>query len=121
MELDAATSPGRYPYLESWQASLNARRLTEIAARRGNFDIVSCRYIIEHSPEPVVALAALKSLLNRDGLLLIEVPDSSTFLAARDYCFLWEEHSCYFVEETLGRLAETAGFRVRRRSGPPGC
>src|SRR5262249_28588250 len=86
--------------------------LTEIAAGRGTFDLVSCRYILEHSPDPVAALIALKSLLSDDGLLLVEVPDSSKFLAARDYCFLWEEHSCYFVEETLGRLAESAGFRA---------
>ena len=112
VELEAAAGAGRYPYLESWQASLNGYRLNEIAGRIGTFDVVSCRYIIEHSPDPVAALVALKSLLGRDGLLLIEVPDSSKFLAAHDYCFLWEEHSCYFVEQTFQRLAETAGYRV---------
>jgi SAM-dependent methyltransferase len=112
LDLDAAAADGRYPYLESWQASLNGARLDDIAQRIGTFDVVSCRYIIEHSPEPIAALKALKSLLGHGGLLLLEVPDSHKFLAARDYCFLWEEHCCYFVEETLGRLAETAGFRV---------
>jgi hypothetical protein len=112
LELDAVPTENSYPYLESWQASLDAQRLADTAARRGTFDIVSCRYIVEHSPDPVAALVALKSLLNRDGLLLIEVPDSGKFLAARDYCFLWEEHSCYFVEETLGRLGAAAGFQV---------
>ena len=123
LELDAAPAEGRYPYLESWQASLNAPHLADIAARRGTFDVVSCRYIVEHSPDPVAALIALKSLLGPDGLLLIEVPDSSKFLAARDYCFLWEEHSCYFVEDTLRRLAERAGYRVvvtAALSGGPG-
>jgi hypothetical protein len=112
LDLDEVPIQGRYPYLESWQASLNVLRLEGIAARTGTFDLVSCRYIVEHSPDPIAALTALKSLLSRDGLLLVEVPDSSKFLAARDYCFLWEEHSCYFVEETLARLAEAAGFRV---------
>lgn len=112
LELDAPASAGHYPYLETWQASLNAQRLTETAARKGRFELVSCRYIVEHSPAPVAALTALKSLLRERGLLLIEVPDSSKFLAARDYCFLWEEHSCYFVEDTLKRLAEAAGLRT---------
>jgi hypothetical protein len=112
LELDAPVGKGCYPYLESWQASLSAPRLTEIATQRGTFDLVSCRYIVEHSPAPVASLAALKSLLSLDGLLLIEVPDSSKFLAAHDYCFLWEEHSSYFVEDTLRRLAERAGYRV---------
>ncbi|WP_316189834.1 class I SAM-dependent methyltransferase [Bradyrhizobium sp. SZCCHNS1054] len=110
--LDVAPIEGRYPYLESWQASINAPRLAKIGARYGTFDIVSCRYILEHSPEPVIALVALKQLLNPRGLLLIEVPDSSKFLAARDYCWLWEEHSSYFVEDTLRRLVDTAGYNM---------
>jgi hypothetical protein len=112
LELDVPVSEGRHPYLESWQASLNGPRLGEVAARMGTFDIISCRYIVEHSPEPVAALCALKHVIAEDGLLLLEVPDSAKFLAAGDYCFLWEEHVCYFIEETLRRLAETAGYRV---------
>jgi SAM-dependent methyltransferase len=112
LELDVASAQDRYPYLETWQASLAEPRLVEKATQLGTFDLVSCRYIIEHSPQPVRALEALKHLLRPSGLLLIEVPDSSKFLAAKDYCFLWEEHSCYFVEETLRRLGEAAGYRV---------
>jgi hypothetical protein len=112
LDLDAGRIEGGFPYLESWQASLNDPHLAKIAAEAGAFDIVSCRYIVEHSPEPVAALAALERLLRPDSLLLIEVPDSGKFLATRNYCFLWEEHSCYFVEDTLRRLAETAGYRV---------
>ena len=112
LALDAPATPGRYPYLETWQAILNPERLAAEAARLGTFDVVSCRYILEHAPEPVQALQALRHMLNPDALLLVEVPDSGKFLAARDYCFLWEEHSCYFVEETLRRLAEVGGYRI---------
>src|SRR5262249_24605908 len=104
-----AATEGRHPYLESWQAALSATRLSGIAARTGKFDLVSCRYIIEHSAAPVAALGALKQLLAKSGLVVLEVPDSSKFLTARDYCFLWEEHSCYFVEETLRKMVEIAG------------
>jgi SAM-dependent methyltransferase len=119
LELDIAQ--GRYPYLETWQACLNRERLASEAVRLGTFDLVSCRYIVEHTQAPVQALEALKHLLSPDGLLLIEVPDSSKFLAARDYSFLWEEHSCYFLEDSLHRLAETAGFRVRKLLRCPGA
>jgi SAM-dependent methyltransferase len=121
LALDAAPVEGRYPYLESWQASLNDSHLTTVAGTIGTFDIVSCRYIVEHSPAPVEALGALKRLLSPKGLLLIEVPDSSKFLAACDYCFLWEEHASYFVDDTLRRLAETAGYRVLALLRYPGA
>jgi SAM-dependent methyltransferase len=121
LDLDAGRVEGRFPYLESWQAGLNDPHLAKVAAKSGTFDIVCCRYIVEHSPEPVAALAALGRLLCPEGLLLIEVPDSGQFLAARDYCFLWEEHSCYFVEDTLRRLAKTAGYRVLALLRYPGA
>jgi SAM-dependent methyltransferase len=121
LELDVAPAQGRYPYLETWQAGLNRERLAATVAQFGTFDLVSCRYIVEHTPAPVQALEAMRQLLSPDGLLLIEVPDSSKFLAARDYSFLWEEHSCYLVEDTLHRLAETAGFRVRKLLRYPGA
>ena len=50
LELDVAPAQGRYPYLETWQAGLNPQRLAERAARLGTFDLVSCRYIVEHTP-----------------------------------------------------------------------
>jgi SAM-dependent methyltransferase len=112
LALDMPPSPDRYPYLESWEASLNEPRLMDKAGQLGPFDIVSCRYIVEHTADPVRTLQALKPLLQPGGLLLVEVPDSSTFLTVGDYCFLWEEHSSYFVADTLQHLAETAGYRV---------
>lgn len=121
LALDAAPAADRYPYLESWQATLTEAHLADQAVQVGTADIVSCRYIVEHSPTPVEALRALKHLLSPGGLLLIEVPDSSKFLAARDYCFLWEEHCCYFVEETLRRLAEVSGYRVLALCRYPGA
>ncbi len=120
LELDVQPSENRYPYLESWQAMLNPASLAAAAARHGTFDVVSCRYIIEHTPAPVTSLKALKSVLAPGGLLLVEVPDSSTFLRAHDYCFLWEEHTSYFVEDTLRRVAAAAGYRVRAILRYPG-
>jgi SAM-dependent methyltransferase len=120
LALDVSPTVDCYPYLESWQATLTETYLAGKAAEVGTFDVVSCRYIVEHTPEPVRALQALKHLLAPDGLLLVEVPDSSKFLAARDYCFLWEEHSSYFVEDTLRRAAETAGYHVRALLRYPG-
>jgi SAM-dependent methyltransferase len=112
LTLDSTPAAARYPYLETWQACLDEPHLAEKATQIGTFDLISCRYIVEHTSEPVPALEAMKQLLSPNGLLLIEVPDSSKFLAAKDYCFLWEEHSCYFTEETLRRLGEAAGYSV---------
>src|SRR3984957_14965496 len=56
LELDIAPAQGRYPYLEAWKAAHTPQRLADEAVRLGTFDLVSCRYIVEHTPAPARAL-----------------------------------------------------------------
>lgn len=101
-----------YPYLETMQARLRPEFMARYKPSAA--DIVSCRYLVEHSHNPVASLIALKRLLTPNGALLIEVPDSEKFLRSLDYCFLWEEHICYFIETTIKGLVSRAGLCVDR-------
>ena len=101
-----------FPYLETIQEFLRPEQLSKFAAKQGTADLVSCRYLIEHSHAPIKTLEALRHLMKPDALLLIEVPDSSKFIAACDYSFIWEEHICYFTEATFHDCAIRAGFQV---------
>ena len=109
-----------YPYLETWQLGLNAGHLADVAGTHGTADLVCCRYLLEHCHDPLGALRGLRQLLSAQGLLIVEVPDSSKFLAACDYSFIWEEHISYFVEPTLRRLAARAGYEVAGFHRAPG-
>lgn len=107
--LPSPREDGLHPYLEAWQDSLSAGAFE----REGEgADIVSCRYLLEHCHDPVRALQCLGDLVGKNGLLLVEVPDSAKFLAVGDYCFPWEEHVSYFVEDTLRSICGRAGFEV---------
>lgn len=109
-----------YPYLETWQAGLDAQHLAGIAKLHGRADIVCCRYLLEHCHDPLRALRGLKQLLSPNGVLIIEVPDCAKFLGACDYSFLWEEHVSYFVEATLLHLSAKAGYEVAGFHRAPG-
>lgn len=115
LALSPGTDPsiGGYPYLETFQQALRPHSAAAVAASRIVSDIVISRYILEHSHDPVTSLQALRSLAAVDGYVVVEVPDSSKFLARNDYSFLWEEHVCYFTEETLRSLAYAAGLGVQ--------
>jgi hypothetical protein len=56
-----------------------------------------------------------------DGLVIVEVPDCSSFLRRCDYSFPWEEHVCYFTEATLVAMAGRAGFEVLDIRRSPGA
>lgn len=125
VELDLSSrlpsEKGRYPYLETIQELLRPDILADLAAEQGTANLVSCRYLLEHSHDPVEALQGLRHLLKVNGLLLIEVPDSTTFLSKIDYSFIWEEHICYFTEETFRACAHRAGYEVANCFRYPGA
>lgn len=125
MQLDLSSrlpqEPARYPYLESIQALLRPDVLAELASVQGTAHIVSCRYLLEHSHDPVASLQGLGYLMADDGLLLIEVPDSSKFFSAMDYSFIWEEHICYFTEDTFRACALKAGYEIVQFTRYPGA
>ena len=113
--------PEQYPYLESIQAVLRPDALSELAAEQGTAQFVSCRYLLEHSHDPVSCLQGLGQIIAAGGLLLIEVPDSSKFLSRKDYSFIWEEHICYFTESTLRACVQKAGYEVVHFARFPGA
>jgi hypothetical protein len=80
--------------------------------QNGKFHLIVCRYLLEHSHNPVEALQSLKHLIHLDGFLLIEVPDNTKFLQCKDYSFIWEEHITYFNEYTLENLLSVSGYEM---------
>ena len=105
-------APGTYPYLETLQGLLRPVELAAAAASCGGANVVVCRYLLEHSHDPLATLVGLRQLLGPGGVLVVEVPDSQKFLSRADYSFVWEEHICYFTESTVTRLATQAGYRI---------
>jgi C-methyltransferase C-terminal domain/Putative zinc binding domain/Methyltransferase domain len=107
-----SSAPRTFPYLETYQAKLTRSVTTPLNPLPGRSHLVICRYLLEHSHDPVESVRALADLATADGLVVVEVPDSSKFLAARDYSFLWEEHVSYFTEDTLTGLLTRTGCSV---------
>jgi len=83
----------------------------------GRFHAVAILDVLEHVWDPFACLVAARRLLAPGGLLLIETPNMAGWLPR-----LWgrrhpwvrpREHLTYFTPDTLRRLLERAGFRVR--------
>lgn len=115
---EPAASP-RYPYLETLAARLSEGALAARVSERA--DIVVCRYLLEHCHAPLAALDALRGAATDDGVLIVEVPDSTSFLRRCDYSFPWEEHAVYFSEATLATTAKRAGLDIVAIVRSPGA
>ena len=67
MQLDLSSrlpnAPSKYPYLESIQALLRPDVLAELASAQGTANLVICRYLLEHSNDPVASLKGLGHLM----------------------------------------------------------
>ncbi len=64
------------------------------------YDIVSLFHVLEHMPNPIAVFDKLAGLINRDGLLIIEVPNIEQADASPSNIF-FKAHLFYFSAATL--------------------
>jgi hypothetical protein len=96
--------------LETIQQILrNAKTVSHIKDKYGVADILLMRHIIEHAENAAELILSLRSLLTKDGYLVLELPDSEQIIQSDNHAFIWEEHISYFTEQTLATLAKTVG------------
>lgn len=62
----------------------------------GRFDVVTMVHVLEHVPRPTTFLAAARSKLSADGVLVVEVPDT----ARNPFDLLIADHCTHFTAAT---------------------
>lgn len=77
-------------------------------------DVVICRHVIEHVPEPLGVLLNLrKNLANCTGAkVFFETPCAQWILENRVFWDFFYEHCSYFTTGSLTTAFETSGFQV---------
>ena len=73
------------------------------------FDLVVLYLVLEHLPDPVAFLEAVRRTVSPGGSAVIVVPDAEPFLAEGDASILFHEHYSYFTADTLAATLHRAG------------
>jgi SAM-dependent methyltransferase len=83
-----------------------------IRGERGPVAAVICRHTLEHVPDPLSLLRAIRTLLSEGGALLLEVPGVEPVVDRLQGYELWDEHLTYFSANNLAQLLLAAGFSI---------
>jgi SAM-dependent methyltransferase len=113
--------PMPVPYRQAAR-SLGSERVHNgdlLAARlpSNKFDAITFWDSLEHLPNPRAVLQEAARLLRPGGIVVIGLPNFGSY-QARHFGEDWfglslPHHLCHYTRETLTRLLETCGFRVR--------
>jgi SAM-dependent methyltransferase len=79
-----------------------------------HFDIVLCRHVLEHMLDPRGAMLRLKSFLNSNGVIYLELPNAGNPSIGKGFrtSYLRPVHISYFCEGNIVRLARSAGLEL---------
>jgi 2-polyprenyl-3-methyl-5-hydroxy-6-metoxy-1,4-benzoquinol methylase len=84
------------------------------------FDIITSNHVIEHVPEPVETLAAMKRLLAPGGFIWIAVPNAA-YPPSKSLRGLWHSadlpyHLMQFSPQSIAKAGAEAGLKVRHQA-----
>ena len=87
-----------------------------LAQKKGQFDLILLRHVLEHTYDPAKFLGELRELLTEGGVLAIEVPRFDTPLR-QAFGKHWDGyyvpyHPLHFTPKSLALAAESAGLTV---------
>ncbi len=84
-----------------------------LVQENGEYSVVITRQVLEHIKDIKGFLISARTLLQANGFLVIEVPDSEINFKHSDYG-VWEEHLNYFTEKSLTRILTEMGWEITK-------
>jgi len=100
------------PYMEVMRIDLHDA--STFATIQRQFDTIVCLNVLEHVPDPLVALRNMNSALEEGGRALIYVPQGPWLYSSLDTVL---GHRCRYTPEALRQELEATGFTVESMSG----
>ncbi len=80
------------------------------------FDLVILNHTLEHMDNPLAVLKKANSVLKKEGILFVDVPNFGSLLSkimGKKWPYLLpEEHKWQFTKESLSKLFKVSGFEI---------
>jgi SAM-dependent methyltransferase len=112
--------PGKFNKAGNERHNLNIKNNDLISARfpPNYFDIITINQVLEHIPNPSETIKELFRVLNKDGVLIIGVPNTNS-LAYNLFKKYWYQldvprHLFDFSKDNLKQLLKKEGFNIKK-------
>jgi 2-polyprenyl-3-methyl-5-hydroxy-6-metoxy-1,4-benzoquinol methylase len=123
IELDAEAIEKLTPFCERiYQCDLNDANWPSIVSDGGKFQVVVAADVLEHLSSPATILQAIKTLLDRDGYMVISLPHVGyngviACMVEGDFAYgnwglLDKTHVWFFGIKNIQQLFDEAGFAI---------
>jgi|688.fasta_scaffold120363_3 2-polyprenyl-3-methyl-5-hydroxy-6-metoxy-1,4-benzoquinol methylase len=80
--------------------------------KKNYFDIITLNNVFNHSSKPFLFLQEIKKILNKNGLIVIEVPNWIKTVEKKSWDQIYHEHVLYFTPYTIAKILVKAGFKI---------
>lgn len=96
-----------------------------LSSINGNYDVVVAADVLEHLSSPEKILAMIKKVLNKEGRLVISIPNVACWPIRKELFFngkfeytetgvLDKTHLRFYTFNTIGKLLKENGFQVKK-------
>lgn len=95
------------------QNYLNKQYSKIFIKNNGKVDVIICSKVLEHTQKIFNFFEFCNKVLNKDGIIIIDVPDCKKSLKQGNISMVWEEHISYFTQNTLDNTFLIHGFKKK--------
>jgi novobiocin biosynthesis protein NovU/D-mycarose 3-C-methyltransferase len=100
--------------VETVNCLFDSCRAEELRQQFGPARVVIANNVLAHVEAPVDFLRGCATLMQVDGLCVVEVPYFRDLVEAVEFDTIYHEHQSYFLLRSLRRLCEAAGLSILR-------
>ena len=77
--------------------------------------IITFNNVFNHSSDPIKFLNQIGLILNKNGFIVIEVPDWVKTVKNKMWDQIYHEHTAYFTPYTIAQTLHKAGFEIKQK------
>jgi hypothetical protein len=100
--------------IETLNEFFNSRTAETVREQFGTARVAIGNNVLAHVDETQDFLGGCRSLIDEDGLVVIEVPYIREFVERNEFDTVYHEHLCYFSVTALMKLCENVGLSIVR-------